>query len=466
MKKNQLLILLGLLILPIQVVKADFTDVPKDHEYYEAITTLEDLGVVEGYADGSFGVNQLVNRGEFLKTAYLAEIHDSDPLNAREVFPFGEEASIEIKPPCFSDFTGTEWYEPYVCWGKGLNILSGYPDKTFKAINPVNLAEASKLLHKTRDTEYKEKKKNEHWAVEHIKHIQEKGLIPANIKKIDQPLTRGEATELIWQYLINRPERQKEKPSNYFRWENNNFTSYELIGYTGESLNAAPYFRKDEKIYYGNIQSEYFKEIEAENESFKVVYFDAYEKRRYSEKSRKFTLAIAMDKFGIFNPGKRLEKSDSQSFEVIENSFAIENYSIGEATYGYGKDNENAYVITCYAYKCQIGAIRGADVDSFQYLGRVMAADKENTYDIGKKIENVHLDADSFEFISFDLGKDESGYYFIDEWQNVKPLILLEQTGNNYYFTDEGGKVVYQYNTNWGPESKLIEVENMSPSDY
>jgi len=298
--------------------------------------------------------------------------------------------------------------------------------------------------------------------------VQEDGLIPMSIKKADQFLTRGEAAEIIWQYLINRPESYKEKASNYFRWENENFVKYELIGYTGESLNSAPYFRKDEEIYYGSIRAEYFKEIEADNNSFKIGYFNAYEKR-YTEKGREIKIGIAMDKMGIFNPGKRLEISDSKSFEIIKNSFAIDGYNIGEATYGYGKDKENAYLITCYVFKCEISAIRDADADSFQYLGRVMASDKNYTYDFGKKIENTHLDAESFELISYDLGKDKNGYYFIDEWQNVKPLTLLKQEGggkNLYHFTDKEGKKVYLYDTRWDPGSILEEVENMSPSDF
>ena len=68
-----------LLLLPVALLAltpmayADFPDVPATSEYYQSVSALEDLGIVKGYPDGTFKLDQTVQRDEFLKMAYLAE---------------------------------------------------------------------------------------------------------------------------------------------------------------------------------------------------------------------------------------------------------------------------------------------------------------------------------------------------------------------------------------------------------
>ncbi len=58
----------GLLVLLAAPALA-FTDVPGSHPNYEAITALHDWGVIEGFADGTFGPDDGVKRAQFAKMA-------------------------------------------------------------------------------------------------------------------------------------------------------------------------------------------------------------------------------------------------------------------------------------------------------------------------------------------------------------------------------------------------------------
>ncbi|MGE7695904.1 S-layer homology domain-containing protein [Lysinibacillus sp. NPDC094177] len=75
-------ILAGLLGLDTKnVMDPRFTDVKPSDEYYGAIAALENEGIISGFADGSFGVNQAITREQLarmLTTAYQLEIAEVD----------------------------------------------------------------------------------------------------------------------------------------------------------------------------------------------------------------------------------------------------------------------------------------------------------------------------------------------------------------------------------------------------
>ncbi len=114
---------------------ADFTDVAKDHAAYDAVNVLNQLGVINGYDDGSFKPDNNVTRAEF--TAML--------LRTRGM---GAVGSTSLDNPPFPDVT-----TPDVSWAIGnirtareLKIINGYDDGTFKPNNNVSYEEAVKMI--------------------------------------------------------------------------------------------------------------------------------------------------------------------------------------------------------------------------------------------------------------------------------------------------------------------------------
>jgi hypothetical protein len=60
------------------------------------------------------------------------------------------QTSITEYNNCFPDVKN-EWFAPYVCYAKSQNWVEGYPDGTFKPSQPVNKVEAIKMLIESQD---------------------------------------------------------------------------------------------------------------------------------------------------------------------------------------------------------------------------------------------------------------------------------------------------------------------------
>jgi hypothetical protein len=133
MKKIFFSFLIAALVLPTAAFAA-FSDVSSFHQYYDAITWMEDNDVVEGYDDGTFRPADEVTRVAFLKMMQLT---------------LGIQYSTTVDSlvsGVFSDTPVTEWYAPYVIWAKETGIVNGYDDGTFRPANAVNVAEAMKIV--------------------------------------------------------------------------------------------------------------------------------------------------------------------------------------------------------------------------------------------------------------------------------------------------------------------------------
>lgn len=108
-----------------------FTDVSEADDY-ESIILLKDLGIVQGYEDGSFKPKNNINRAEFIKIVMEAKYKES----------------LSLGLNCFSDVSA-EWYAKYICNAKEAGIISGYQDGEFKPSNNISLAEAYKIFVET-----------------------------------------------------------------------------------------------------------------------------------------------------------------------------------------------------------------------------------------------------------------------------------------------------------------------------
>ncbi|MDD5025920.1 MAG: S-layer homology domain-containing protein, partial [Candidatus Peribacteraceae bacterium] len=115
-----------------------YSDAPSDTETAVAVSTLTEEGIVQGYTDGTFKPQRLVNRAEFLKMAMRA--------GGGEVLPIADTT-------CFVDVPPASWYAPFVCAAKRDGIVSGNAlvgvsslQWTFDPLRPVQYEEALKML--------------------------------------------------------------------------------------------------------------------------------------------------------------------------------------------------------------------------------------------------------------------------------------------------------------------------------
>jgi hypothetical protein len=94
-----------------------FTDVPEGSTFYPYIETLFNLGVINGYPDGTFGPNNLITRGQIAKVVVGAAAA-ADPPN------------WQITPPptnTFEDVPVGSTFYAYVEVAASHGLLQGYP---------------------------------------------------------------------------------------------------------------------------------------------------------------------------------------------------------------------------------------------------------------------------------------------------------------------------------------------------
>lgn len=192
-----------------------FSDLPEDNQYYDAVRFLYDLGVVEGYDDGTFRPYDEINRAEALKILLLAfdEIEIEETVDPVELTDTTEDATIST--PYFSDVHEEDWFYSYIQTAYEKEIVSGYADGSFAPENTVNLAEALKMLIKTSGAfnepyvsptltqDPTPDVPKDSWYVDYVSYAFTNGLayiIKDGNLHAENAVTRGELADLIYRF--------------------------------------------------------------------------------------------------------------------------------------------------------------------------------------------------------------------------------------------------------------------------
>ena len=109
-----------------------YDDVEITDWYNNAISTLTNLGVLEGYLDGGFHPNDEITRAEFATMAV-------------RFFVTGE---YDWDEDAFSDIEA-HWANEYINLAYLLDLVNGYPDGTYRPQNPITRAEAMTIVNNT-----------------------------------------------------------------------------------------------------------------------------------------------------------------------------------------------------------------------------------------------------------------------------------------------------------------------------
>ena len=109
-----------------------FSDVSADKWYNNAVSTLCNMGVIGGYADGTFRPDAPISRAEFAKIAVSFTQN-----NGSAVYNY------------FTDVKTTDWFAPYVTAAKDAGLIEGYSDGSFKPESKITRAEACAIVNRT-----------------------------------------------------------------------------------------------------------------------------------------------------------------------------------------------------------------------------------------------------------------------------------------------------------------------------
>ncbi len=169
---------------------ATFPDMERSwYRYREAVSYLQERGVIDGYPDGTFKPKQTINRAELLKIVFK-----------------GKSDVVPVLRRCFSDVNPDAWFAPYVCAAKTRGIIQGYPDGTFKPDTAVNFAEAIKMVLSAYGEDVSEGT-GEAWYLPYAEKLESLEVLPQHSYVPWQPLNRERAADLLWRMLRHQEDR-------------------------------------------------------------------------------------------------------------------------------------------------------------------------------------------------------------------------------------------------------------------
>ncbi len=121
-------------------------------------------------------------------------------------------ASLGINPEesaanCFTDVSADQWFASYVCYAKNADVIKGYDDGHFKPANTINLVEALKILTLSLNVETSTPE-GEEWYSRYLEAMSREGYIPSGFHHLGQAVTRAQMAEMTWRIL----EEKKDQP--------------------------------------------------------------------------------------------------------------------------------------------------------------------------------------------------------------------------------------------------------------
>lgn len=189
MKRILISTLAILTLFSLSVQASSFTDID-GHPYELAVEYIAELDIVQGYEDGSYGVDNKINRAEFTKIVLESNNIDvSDELNK-----------------CFPDVIDG-WFAKYVCKAKEMEIINGYDDGFFRPDEKINFVEALKIIELAYGAELEE---SDPWYQTYLDEADDKNLDPYDVTSNDAVITRGQMADIMTRYLTYVDGTQEE----------------------------------------------------------------------------------------------------------------------------------------------------------------------------------------------------------------------------------------------------------------
>ena len=167
----------------------NFSDI-QNHWAVQQISDWNNQDLVGGYADGTFKPDNSITRAEFIALVNRA-------------FGYTEE-----KPVNFSDVKVSDWFNSEVAKASVVGYIAGYPDGTFNPNSPISRQEAAAVLAKvlkpkaTQDklAQFTDKTDIPSWSRTAINAIVEQGYMggyPDHSFRALNPITRAEAIAVL-----------------------------------------------------------------------------------------------------------------------------------------------------------------------------------------------------------------------------------------------------------------------------
>lgn len=165
----------------------------------EKVNFLKEKGIIDGYPDGSLGLEKNLKRSEITKIL---------------VYSLGNKnKAIELqgKEIPFSDVGKDYWANGVISYAKNnMNLISGYPDGTFKGEKNITNAELLKILVCQKKNLKLSEINNAKWPYDWIKWAEEENICGKNINPNSFAL-RKDAFQYLYNTIYSNSENYKSE---------------------------------------------------------------------------------------------------------------------------------------------------------------------------------------------------------------------------------------------------------------
>lgn len=188
-----LLALAMLLTLGVTASAAEFPDVPAGSTYAQAVQWASQQGYIQGYNDGSFGVDDNVTRAQLSAVLYRAAGSPAASGTAR-----------------FPDVAATAYYAGAAGWAAEGGLITGYNDGRFGVNDPITRQQITAILWRWAGSpaasaeDYADEAGISDYAKTAVDWARANGIVPAKEENRFAPAdnaTRGEVALMLYNYM-------------------------------------------------------------------------------------------------------------------------------------------------------------------------------------------------------------------------------------------------------------------------
>jgi rare lipoprotein A len=172
-----------------------FSDVPPENQIFEAVSVLENRGILNGFPDRTFRPDQNVSRAEALKIILLSAGVTINGVATKNPFP---------------DVPKDQWFAVVTKKGQELGIVKGNMDGTFTPFRNVSRAEAVAMLFRTNGDTLDIPEKDpfldvpkDAWFAQYFFVAKKTNLLKGEHSDPHHMLTRGELANLTYRFFKN-----------------------------------------------------------------------------------------------------------------------------------------------------------------------------------------------------------------------------------------------------------------------
>lgn len=184
---------------------AAYTDVYVTDIYNDAVSRLGDLGIINGFTDGSYQPYSTLTRAQFAKIVVCAMDKE-------------DEAKANSVSTSFRDVDQYYWAVPYINYVSKNGIIIGYADGTFAPEKNITYAEAITVL--VRAMGYSETEVGYYWPQNYLDKASSLGITESISFSYNDSINRGMAAVLVDNALFAEVKDGNDK------------TFLESVGYT------------------------------------------------------------------------------------------------------------------------------------------------------------------------------------------------------------------------------------------